>query len=271
MAFQKFGKFIFPVVATVFSLDILSSVFNDSYYDISFQQPKHLMEDDFAHSIKNTCISEVQKLSIEDILIKDEYIEYFLNNHLDVRRSFYFPTRGCTDNDSFNRKGKEAEDYLEKNIESLQKSYHENLEAAKKYVFADDSYEVTNHHISVNYDHNYYKESGKVNVKIYDIVSVFKIKEVAGKPLEQTKLYIKPTNRQLDFISKSDGLYPPYKILVNIKLDSLKTFGGKECRVSSLCIATNLVKAEMVIVKRNKSEKESERWILIDTIPVEWE
>ncbi|WP_410686269.1 hypothetical protein [Avibacterium paragallinarum] len=37
MALQKFGKFIFPVVATVHSLDVLSSAFYDSYYDITEQ------------------------------------------------------------------------------------------------------------------------------------------------------------------------------------------------------------------------------------------
>lgn len=278
MAFQKFGKLILPIVVSVCSLDVFYSFFYGSYYDISYQEPKHLREKGFARNIKNMCQTEIEKISIVNMLASYEYIGYFLNNHIDVKGSDYFPTSGCINDDSLYRKRKEAEAYLEKNLESLQNSYREHLEDAKKYVFADDSYEVKNTYISVKYDHNYYKESGKINVEIGDRTSVFKIKEVAGKPFKQTQLYIKPTNRQLDFLSKS-GAFDTYELTVNIKLDSLKTITKEECdyhtygasRYPVYCIETNLVKAEIVIVTRNDIGKESEPRILIDTIPVEWE
>ena len=280
MAFQKFGKLILPIVVSICSLDVLYSFFYGSYYDISYQEPKHLREEGFARNIKNMCQTEIEKISIVGMLNSYEYVEYFLNNHINVKGSNYFPTSGCINDDSLDRKRKEAEAYLEKNLESLQNSYREHLEDAKKYVFADDSYEVKNTYIRVNYDHNYYKESGKINVEIGDRIggriSVFKIKEVAGKPFKQTQLYIKPTNRQLDFLSKS-GAFDTYELKLNIKLDSLKTITKEECdyhqtrRYPVYCIETNLVKAEIVIVTRNDIGKESEPRILIDTIPVEWE
>lgn len=61
MAFQKFGKFIFPVVATACSLDVLSSAFNDSYYDITEQISVDLTKEGFPDNVKNVCTSEIKR------------------------------------------------------------------------------------------------------------------------------------------------------------------------------------------------------------------
>ena len=53
MNFNKFGKFIFPTVTTLCTLDVLSSVYNNiSSYDISFQESGNLEEEGFPRNIK---------------------------------------------------------------------------------------------------------------------------------------------------------------------------------------------------------------------------
>ncbi|MBD4936649.1 hypothetical protein GUF79_11140, partial [Xanthomonas citri pv. citri] len=66
MAFQKFGKFIFPVVVTVCSLDVLSSAFNDSYYDITEQISGDLTKEGLPDNVKNVCTSEIKMISAKN-------------------------------------------------------------------------------------------------------------------------------------------------------------------------------------------------------------
>ena len=105
MSFQTFGKFIFPAVTTIFSLDVLSSVYHDmSSYDISYSETGDLLEESFPHNIKNSCNSEIKKISVTDILHSHEYIDYFVEGKTDLDRSDYFKKDYCSQDDSFNRK-----------------------------------------------------------------------------------------------------------------------------------------------------------------------
>ncbi|MCT8824750.1 hypothetical protein ACWIUH_11405 [Ursidibacter arcticus] len=293
MAFQKFGKFIFPVVVTVCSLDVLSSAFNDSYYDITEQISGNLTEEGFPDNVKNVCTSEINMISAKDMLYSHEYMDYFVDNTLDLRRSNYFPTNECKADDSLKRKEKEAKAYFEKNLESLEKDYREHLENAKKYLLSEDSYEIKNAYVnSIEYDHETYEKTGRINLKFDRLISSFSIEEASGKPFEQLKFYIKPSRKQVDLIEKAQDhmASDKYILRMNIDLDSMKTFIRAGCNYStywdslariestSSCIATKLTDAEINILKfdgnsdeyRNTSE-EKRRWILVDTIPVRWE
>lgn len=295
MAFQKFGKFIFPVVATVCSLDVLSSAFNDSYYDITEQISGDLMKEGFPDNVKNVCTSEIKMISAKDMLYSHEYMDYFVENKLNLRRSNYFPTNECKDDDSLKRKEKEAKAYFEKNLESLEKDYREHLENAKKYLLSEDSYEIKNAYVnSIEYDHETYEKTGRINLKFDRLISSFSIEEASGKPFDQLKFYIKPSRKQVDLIEKAQDHMArdsdKYILSMNIDLDSMKTFIRAGCNYStywdnlariestSSCIATKLTDAEINILKfdgnsdeyRNTSE-EKRRWILVDTIPVRWE
>lgn len=293
MAFQKFGKFIFPVVVTVCSLDVLSSAFNDSYYDITEQISGNLTEEGFPDNVKNVCTSEINMISAKDMLYSHEYMDYFVDNTLDLRRSNYFPTNECKADDSLKRKEKEAKAYFEKNLESLEKDYREHLENAKKYLLSEDSYEIKNAYVnSIEYDHETYEKTGKINLKFDRLISSFSIEEANGKPFDQLKFYIKPSRKQVDLIEKAQDhmASDKYILRMNIDLDSMKTFIRAGCNYStywdslariestSSCIATKLTDAEINILKfdgnsdeyRNTSE-EKRRWILVDTIPVRWE
>lgn len=293
MAFQKFGKFIFPVVATVCSLDVLSSAFNDSYYDITEQISGDLMKEGFPDNVKNVCTSEIKMISAKDMLYSHEYMDYFVDNTLDLRRSNYFPTNECKDDDSLKRKEKEAKAYFEKNLESLEKDYREHLENAKKYLLSEDLYEIKSAYVnSIEYDHETYEKTGRINLKFDRLISSFSIEEASGKPFDQLKFYIKPSRKQVDLIEKAQDHMDSdkYILRMNIDLDSMKTFIRAGCNYStywdnlariestSSCIATKLTDAEINILKfdgnsdeyRNTSE-EKRRWILVDTIPVRWE
>lgn len=293
MAFQKFGKFIFPVVATVCSLDVLSSAFNDSYYDITEQISGDLEKESFPNNVKNVCSSEIKMISAENMLYSHEYMDYFVENKLNLRRSNYFPTNDCKDDDSLKRKEKEAKAYFEKNLESLEKDYCEHLENAKKYLLSEDSYEIKNAYVnSIEYDHETYEKTGRINLKFDRLISSFSIEEASGKPFDQLKFYIKPSRKQVDLIEKAEDHMgrDKYILRMNIDLDSMKTFIREGCNYSaywdnlvrsastSSCIATKLTDAEINILKfdgnsdeyRNTSE-EKRRWILVDTIPVRWE
>ncbi|WP_426876469.1 hypothetical protein [Glaesserella parasuis] len=293
MAFQKFGKFIFLVVATVCSLDVLSSAFNDSYYDITKQISGNLEKESFPDNVKNVCTSEINMISAKNMLYSHEYMDYFVDNTLDLRRSNYFPTNECKDDDSLKRKEKEAKAYFEKNLESLEKDYREHLENAKKYLLSEDSYEIKNAYVnSIEYDHETYKKTGRINIKFDGLISSFSIEEASGKPFDQLKFYIKPSRKQVDLIEKAQDhmASDKYILRMNIDLDSMKTFIRAGCNYStywdnlariqstSSCIATKLTDAEINIFKfdgnydkyRYTSEENS-RWILVDTIPVKWE
>lgn len=293
MAFQKFGKFIFPVVATACSLDVLSSAFNDSYYDITEQISVDLTKEGFPDNVKNVCTSEIKMISAKNMLYSHEYMDYFVDNTLDLRRSNYFPSNDCKDDDSLKRKEKEAKAYFEKNLESLEKDYREHLENAKKYLLSEDSYEIKNAYVnSIEYDHETYEKTGRINLKFDRLISSFSIEEASGKPFEQLKFYIKPSRKQVDLIEKAQDhmASDKYILRMNIDLDSMKTFIRAGCNYStywdslariestSSCIATKLTDAEINILKfdgnsdeyRNMSE-EKRRWILVDTIPVRWE
>lgn len=293
MAFQKFGKFIFPVVVTVCSLDVLSSAFNDSYYDITEQISGNLTEEGFPDNVKNVCTSEINMISAKDMLYSHEYMDYFVDNTLDLRRSNYFPTNECKADDSLKRKEKEAKAYFEKNLESLEKDYREHLENAKKYLLSEDSYEIKNAYVnSIEYDHETYEKTGRINLKFDRLISSFSIEEASGKPFDQLKFYIKPSRKQVDLIEKAQDhmASDKYILRMNIDLDSMKTFIRAGCNYStywdnlariqstSSCIATKLTDAEINIFKfdgnydkyRYTSEENS-RWILVDTIPVKWE
>lgn len=229
------------------------------------------------------------------MLYSHEYMDYFVDNTLDIRRSNYFPTNECKDDDSLKRKEKEAKAYFEKNLESLEKDYREHLENAKKYLLSEDSYEIKNAYVnSIEYDHETYEKTGKINLKFDRLISSFSIEEASGKPFDQLKFYIKPNRKQVDLIEKAqdhmDRDSDKYILRMNIDLDSMKTFIRAGCNYStywdnlariestSSCIATKLIDAEINILKfdgnsdeyRNTSE-EKRRWILVDTIPVRWE
>ncbi|EFM89272.1 Uncharacterised protein [Actinobacillus pleuropneumoniae] len=293
MAFQKFGKFIFPVVVTVCSLDVLSSAFNDSYYDITEQISGNLTKEGFPDNVKNVCTSEINMISAKDMLYSHKYMDYFVDNTLDLRRSNYFPTNECKADDSLKRKEKEAKAYFEKNLESLEKDYREHLENAKKYLLSEDSYEIKNAYVnSIEYDHETYEKTGRINLKFDRLISSFSIEEASGKPFDQLKFYIKPSRKQVDLIEKAQDhmASDKYILRMNIDLDSMKIFIRAGCNYStywdslariestSSCIATKLTDAEINILKfdgnsdeyRNTSE-EKRRWILVDTIPVRWE
>ncbi|MCT8574751.1 hypothetical protein [Glaesserella parasuis] len=292
MAFQKFGKFIFPVVATVCSLDVLSSAFNDSYYDITEQISVDLTKEGFPDNVKNVCTSEIKMISAKNMLYSHEYMDYFVDNTLDLRRSNYFPTNDCKDDDSLKRKGKEAKAYFEKNFESLEKDYREHLEDAKKYLLSEDSYEIKNTSVYIEYEHETYEKTGRINLKFNRLISSFSIEEASGKPFDQLQFYIKPSRKQVDLIAKAQDhmARDKYILRMNIDLDSMKTFIRAGCNYStywdnlariqstSSCIATKLTDAEINIFKfdgnydkyRYTSEENS-RWILVDTIPVKWE
>lgn len=292
MAFQKFGKFIFPVVATVCSLDVLSSAFNDSYYDITEQISGDLTKEGFPDNVKNACTSEIKMISAKNMLYSHEYMDYFVDNTLDLRRSNYFRTNDCKDDDSLKRKGKEAKAYFEKNFESLEKDYREHLEDAKKYLLSEDSYEIKNTGVYIEYEHETYEKTGRINLKFGRLISSFSIEEVSGKPFDQLQFYIKPSRKQVDLIAKAQDhmASDKYILRMNIDLDSMKTFIRAGCNYStywdnlariqstSSCIATKLTDAEINIFKfdgnydkyRYTSEENS-RWILVDTIPVKWE
>lgn len=292
MAFQKFGKFIFPVVATVCSLDVLSSAFNDSYYDITEQISFDLTKEGFPYNVKNVCISEIKMISAKDMLYSQEYMDYFVDNTLDLRQSHYFPVNGCEDDDSFKRKSTEAKAYLDKNFESLEKDYREHLEDAKKYLLSEDSYEIKNTSFyGIEYDHETYEKTGRINLEFNRTISFSSIEEAGGKPFEQLKFYIKPSRKQVDLIAKAQDNNrardsDKYILLMDINLDSMKTIVRKGCSYDSQavilgkspCIVTKLTDAEINIFKfdgnydkyRYTSEENS-RWILVDTIPVRWE
>lgn len=290
MAFQKFGKFIFPVVATVCSLDVLSSAFNDSYYDITEQISFDLTKEGFPDNVKNVCTSEIKMISAKDMLYSQEYIDYFVDNTLDLRQSPYFPVNGCEDDDSFERKSTEAKAYLDKNFESLEKDYREHLEDAKKYLLSEDSYEIKNTSVyKIEYDHETYEKTRRINLKFKRTISFSSIEEAGGKPFDQLKFYIKPSRKQVDLIAKAQDdnrNSDKYILLMDINLDSMKTIVRKGCSYDpqevisgrSPCIVTKLTNAEINIFKfdgnydeyRYTSEENS-RWILVDTIPVRWE
>ncbi|VGM95227.1 Uncharacterised protein [uncultured Avibacterium sp.] len=294
MAFQKFGKFIFLVVATVCSLDVLSSAFNDSYYDITEQISGDLTKEGFPDNVKNVCTSEIKMISAKNMLYSHEYMDYFVDNTLDLRRSNYFPTNDCKDDDSLKHKGKEAKAYFEKNFESLEKDYREHLEDAKKYLLSEDSYEIKNTGVYIEYEHETYEKTGRINLKFGRLISSFCIEGVSGKPFDQLQFYIKPSRKQVDLIAKAQDHMArdsdKYILRMNIDLDSMKTFIRAGCNYStywdnlaiiqstSSCIATKLTDAEINIFKfdgnydkyRYTSEENS-RWILVDTIPVKWE
>lgn len=226
------------------------------------------------------------------MLYSHEYMDYFVDNTLDLRRSNYFPTNDCKDDDSLKRKGKEAKAYFEKNFESLEKDYREHLEDAKKYLLSEDSYEIKNTSVYIEYEHETYEKTGRINLKFNRLISSFSIEEASGKPFDQLQFYIKPSRKQVDLIAKAQDhmARDKYILRMNIDLDSMKTFIRAGCNYStywdnlariqstSSCIATKLTDAEINIFKfdgnydkyRYTSEENS-RWILVDTIPVKWE
>lgn len=296
MAFQKFGKFIFPVVVTVCSLDVLSSAFNDSYYDITKQISGDLTKKGFPDNVKNVCTSEIKMISAKDMLYSHEYMDYFVDNTLNLRRSNYFPTNNCKDDDSLKRKEKEAKAYFEKNFETLEKDYREHLEKAKKYLLSEDSYEIKNKSVPwFEYDYETYEKTGRINLEFGRLISSFSIEEASGKPFDQLQFYIKPSRKQVDLIAKAKEHInrdsDEYILRMNIDLDSMKTFIRAGCNYStywsnlsriesdSSCIATKLADAEINIFKSNDIKDkdgftipyEKRRWILVDTIPVKWE
>lgn len=176
MAFQKFGKLIFPTVVAACSLDVLSSIFDYSYYDITYQESGGLREDSFPDNIKNTCSSKIKNISAVNMLHSHEYMDYFVENTLDLRRSNYFPRYSCENNDTLQRKEKEAKAYFEKNFESLEKDYREHLEEAKKYLLLEDSYEIKNARVpSIRYDHENYEQNGRINIELDNRISSLNI------------------------------------------------------------------------------------------------
>ena len=171
--------------------------------------------------------------------------------------------------------------------------HYKHLENAKKYLLSEDSYEIKNAYVnSIEYDHETYEKTGRINLKFDRLISSFSIEEASGKPFEQLKFYIKPSRKQVDLIEKAEDRMDrdKYILRMNIDLDSMKTFIRAGCNYStywdnlvriastSSCIATKLTDAEINILKfdgnsdgyRNTSE-EKRRWILVDTIPVRWE
>lgn len=145
-------------------------------------------------------------ISAKDMLYSHEYMDYFVDNTLDLRRSNYFPTNECKDDDYLKRKEKEAKAYFEKNLESLEKDYREHLENTKKYLPSKDSYEIKNAYVnSIEYDHETYEKTRRINLKFGRLISSFSIEEASGKPFAQLKFYIKPRRKQVDLIEKAQN------------------------------------------------------------------
>lgn len=265
MNFNKFGKFIFPTVATLCTLDVLSSVYDEmSYYDLSYRESGNLDEAGFPNNVKNMCRSNVKMISASSMLGHHEYMDYFVENKMNLRNSEYFPRNYCDNDDSLKRKEAEATEYFEKNFESLQSDYKKHLDDAKKYLLSESSYEIENADApSIEYEHSLYKDKGRVKLDLKNLVSSFSIEEASGKPFDQLIFYIEPSQKQIDLISKlKDSLLPHYKVKMNLKLSSLKDFMRHGCNadtktyrgswgllngtvVSSdtACIATKLVDA----------------------------
>ena len=286
MNFNKFGKFIFPTVATLCTLDVLSSVYNNiSSYDISFQESGNLEEKGFPRNVKNLCTSEVKMMSANDILGRSEYMDYITNNEIDFKKygTFYFPVYDCEGDGALRRKSQEAEDYFE----SLQRDYKEYLENAKKYLFSSNSYIVKNAYQSyIEYDHNLYEKTGRLKVNLDDKFSSFMIKEADNKPFDKLQFYIEPSKKQIDLIDKAQKS-KIYRLQVDFKLDSLKeVIRGKGYdlarREESTYIVTKLVDAELHIVKVADLEEDDKdmpayiyedrhHWELLDSLPIKWE
>lgn len=286
MNFNKFGKFIFPTVATLCTLDVLSSVYNNiSSYDISFQESGNLEEKGFPRNVKNLCTSEVKMMSANDILGRSEYMDYITNNEIDFKKygTFYFPVYDCEGDGALRRKSQEAEDYFE----SLQRDYKEYLENAKKYLFSSNSYIVKNAYQSyIEYDHNLYEKTGRLKVNLDDKFSSFMIKEADNKPFDKLQFYIEPSKKQIDLIDKAQKS-KIYRLQVDFKLDSLKeVIRGKgydlALREESTYIVTKLVDAELHIVKVADLEEDDKdmpayiyedrhHWELLDSLPIKWE
>ena len=286
MNFNKFGKFIFPTVATLCTLDVLSSVYNNiSSYDISFQESGNLEEKGFPRNVKNLCTSEVKMMSANDILGRSEYMDYITNNDIDFKKygTFYFPVYDCEGDGALRRKSQEAEDYFE----SLQRDYKEYLENAKKYLFSSNSYIVKNAYQSyIEYDHNLYEKTGRLKVNLDDKFSSFMIKEADNKPFDKLQFYIEPSKKQIDLIDKAQKS-KIYRLQVDFKLDSLKeVIRGKgydlALREESTYIVTKLVDAELHIVKVADLEEDDKdmpayiyedrhHWELLDSLPIKWE
>ena len=290
MNFNKFGKFIFPTVTTLCTLDVLSSVYNNiSSYDISFQESGNLEEEGFPRNIKNLCTSEVKMMSANDILGRSEYMDYITNNEIDFKKygTSYFPVYDCEGDGALQRKSQEAKDYFEKNFESLQRDYKEYLEKAKKYLFSSNSYIVKNAYQSyIEYDHNLYEKTGRLKVNLDDKFSSFMIKEADNKPFDKLQFYIEPSKKQIDLIDKAQRS-KIYRLQVDFKLDSLKdVMRNKGCnnflREESTCIVTKLVDAKLNIVKVADLEEDDKdmpayiyedrhHWELLDSLPIKWE
>lgn len=280
MNFNKFGKFIFPTVTTLCTLDVLSSVYdNIDSYDISYQESGNMDEEGFPHTVKNMCRSDVEMISAKNMLFSREYMDYFVENKADLRGSDYFPVRYCQNDDSLHRKEKEAAEYFEKNFESLQSDYKKHLDDAKKYLLSESSYEIKNTYApTIEYEHSLYDNEGKVKIDLRNLVSSFSIEEVDGKPFDKLKFYIKPSKKQMDLITKAnDYSNRVYRMKMNLKLDSMKDFKRHGCNedtktyrgsrglldatvvsYDSACIATKLVDAEISIIKYDGVSKKDE-------------
>ncbi|MFU2077918.1 hypothetical protein [Avibacterium endocarditidis] len=143
-----------------------------------------------------------------------------MENKLNLRRSNYFPTNECKDDDSLKRKEKEAKAYFEKNLESLEKDYREHLENAKKYLLSKDSYEIKNSYVnSIGYDHETYGKTGRINLKFDRLISSFSIEEASGKPFDQLKFYIKPSRKQVDLIEKAQDHMDSDEYILRMNID----------------------------------------------------
>lgn len=154
------------------------------------------------------------------MLYSHEYMDYFVENKLNLRRSNYFPTNECKDDDSLKRKEKEAKAYFEKNLESLEKDYREHLENAKKYLLSKDSYEIKNSYVnSIGYDHETYGKTGRINLKFDRLISSFSIEEASGKPFDQLKFYIKPSRKQVDLIEKAQDHMDSDEYILRMNID----------------------------------------------------
>ena len=279
MNFNKFGKFIFPTVATLCTLDVLSSVYDDmSYYDLSYRESGNLDEAEFPHTVKNMCRSDVKMISAKGMLYRHEYMDYFVENKIDLRNSEYFPRYDCNNDDSLKRKQAEATEYLEKNFESLQNDYKDHLDKAKKYLLSESSYEIKNANgPNIEYEHALYKDKGRVKLDLENLVSSFSIEEASGKPFDQLVFYIEPSQKQIDLISKLKDWseQASYRVKMNLKLGSLKDFMRHGCNADtktdrgslgllngtvvssdSACIATKLVDGEINIIKYDSIKEE---------------
>ncbi|MCQ1857744.1 hypothetical protein O3886_07380 [Haemophilus sputorum] len=308
MPFQTFGKFIFPAVTTIFSLDVLSSAYHDmSSYDISYSETGDLLEESFPHNIKNSCDSEIKKISVRDILHSHEYIDYFVDGAIDLDRSDYFKKSLCYQDDSLNRKEAEARSYFEKNRTKIEADYREHLEDAKKYLFKENAYKIKNSRIyfQLEYNHEEYEKTGTVNLKLEPTVSSFRIENVDNIPFENIQFYIKPSEKQLELLSESKNVGSNIYTRIDLNLESLKklgtagcnysshtesTFGGLGGRTttsSSACIATKLDSATIKLIKfdgyyNSEGEKQQysspidpyddkgNRWELLEEIPIKW-